>query len=176
MPRAAWGTARTHVWYPPRMSAAAALTLDQAHALLIADPALAPALSRVQALDFTALKRKLVADKGWTAETCAEVEDLYRKFLALTMLYPDRDICPTGPIDDFWHAHILDTWAYAQDCDLLFGRFLHHFPYFGLRGTQDREDLEQAFAATVDLFIRHYGIDPTAGDAQARSCRPQNCP
>lgn len=111
-----------------------------------------------------------------TTEQCDEAEHLYRRFLALVTRYGDRTICPTGPIDAFWHAHILDTHAYERDCAFLFGHILHHYPYFGMRGPDDRQDLERAFEDTVDLFIRHFGIDPTAGDTTARSCRPQNCP
>lgn len=153
-----------------------ALTFEQAQRLVATDPILLQAEQRVAAVDFTMLKRKLVEDKGWTREMADSAEELYRKFLALNIRYPDQKICPTGPIDEFWHAHILDTQAYARDCELLFGRFLHHFPYFGMRGVEDRRDLEQAFSDSIDLFIRHYGIDPTAGDTQARSCRPQRCP
>ena len=76
---------------------------------------------------------------------------LYRRFLALNIVYEDRKICPTGPIDDFWHAHILDTHAYAQDCDYLFGRYLHHFPYFGMRGPDDYEALQTAFGLSAVL-------------------------
>lgn len=144
--------------------------------LIERDEALDDALSRVARLDFSMLKAKLCRDEGVTEEECAEIEDLYRKFLALNMRYPDRKICPTGPIDMFWHAHILDTRAYERDCQVLFGRFLHHFPYFGMRGEQDACDLNEAFAASVDLFIRHFGVDPTRGDSEARSCRVQNCP
>lgn len=157
-------------------TAAPALTLEEAQALVRADEALLAALQRVEDLDFTLLKRKLIDEQGVTPELCQEAEGLYRRFLALNLRYPDRKICPTGPIDLFWHAHILDTQAYERDCQALFGRFLHHFPYFGLRGAEDRADLERTFADSVDLFIRHFGIDPTAGDTQARSCRPQNCP
>ena len=152
------------------------LTLAEAQALVRTDEALDAAVRMVDTLDFSLLTRKLVEEKGWTLETCHEIEALYRKFLALNVRYPDRKICPTGPVDDFWHAHILDTEAYARACDALFGRFLHHFPYFGMRGPEDRADLEHAFAESVDLFIRHFGVDPTAGDTTARSCRPQNCP
>ena len=106
----------------------------------------------------------------------AEVEDLYRKFLALNMVYPDRKICPTGPIDEFWHAHILDTRAYAADCQALFGEYLHHFPYFGMRGPEDRQALESAFSASRALFIEHFGIDFAGGEAEARGCSPQRCP
>lgn len=152
------------------------LNFDEAQQLVVRDEALDVALRRVAELDFSMLKRKLIEEKNWTAETCDEIEDLYRRYLALNIRYPDRKICPTGPIDEFWHAHILDSQAYAADCEKLFGRFLHHFPYFGMRGPEDRAALESAFADSVDLFIKHFGIDPTAGDAHARSCRPQNCP
>lgn len=153
------------------------LTLEETHELIVKDDVLVKeALRRINALDFTALKGKLATDHGWTPETCDEIEGLYRRFLALNMRYPGERICPTGPIDTFWHAHILDTEAYARDCEALFGRFLHHFPYFGLRGPEDRADLERTFEESIDLFIRHFGIDPTIGDTRARSCRPQNCP
>lgn len=140
------------------------------------DDVLEDASRRVALVDFSMLKVKLCRDEEITAEECAEIEDLYRKFLALNMRYPDRKICPTGPIDMFWHAHILDTRAYESDCQALFGRLLHHFPYFGMRGEQDARDLDEAFAASVELFIRHFGVDPTRGDMEARSCRVQNCP
>jgi hypothetical protein len=40
-------------------------------------------------------------------------------------------------VDTFWHYHILDTLKYAEDCQAVFGYFLHHFPYMGLRGEDD---------------------------------------
>lgn len=57
------------------------------------------ALARVAGLDFTMLKQKLGQEKGWSPEQQEEVEDLYRRFLALNVAYPDRKICPTGPVD-----------------------------------------------------------------------------
>jgi hypothetical protein len=152
-----------------------AFTFEQAQALIATDADLQAALVKVNSLDFTQLKQKLMEEKRWTPEVCTEVEDLYRRFLALNVRYPGRKVCPTSTIDEFWHAHILDTRAYATDCDRIFGEFLHHYPYFGTRGPSDHDDLEAAFADTIDLFIRHFGIDPTAG-TQARACRPQRCP
>jgi len=139
-------------------------------------PELDAALERVAKLDFSILKRKLGEEKGWSLEYQGEVEDLYRRFLALNIVYSDRKICPTGPIDEFWHAHILDTRAYEADCNSLFGSFLHHFPYFGMRGPEDREALQNAFDESRSLFIRHFGIDPCGGETQARGCSPQRCP
>lgn len=140
------------------------------------DAALESAVTQVASLDFSMLRTKLADERGWTKDDGDEAEDLYRKFLALSLRYPTRTLCPNGPMDEFWHAHILDTRKYAADCETLFGGFLHHYPYFGMGGPDNRADLECAFAATADLFIRHFGIDPTAGDSHARSCRPQRCP
>lgn len=152
------------------------VTYDEAQSLVCSDSVLEDAVKRVSTIDFSMQSHKLVEEYDWSVETCAEVEDLYRKFLALTIRYPERKLCPNGPVDEFWHAHILDTQKYAADCEQLFGEMLHHYPYFGMRGAEDKANLDRAFADTVDLFIRHFGVDPTAGDARARSCSPQRCP
>ena len=157
-------------------SAAQPLNWDDCQNLLENDPQITAALERVASLDFSMLKRKLGEEKGWSLEYQSEVEDLYRRFLALNIVYRDQKICPTGPIDDFWHAHILDTRAYERDCQDLFGEYLHHFPYFGMRGSADRADLETAFDQSRALFIRHFGIDPCGAETQARGCSPQRCP
>lgn len=134
------------------------------------------AVARIAKLDFSMLKQKLGQEKGWSPEYQDEVEGLYRRFLALNIVYPDRKVCPTGPIDEFWHAHILDTRAYEQHCNYLFGHYLHHFPYFGMRGPEDYEALQTAFDDSRSLFISHFGIDPCGGETQARGCSPQRCP
>ena len=59
---------------------------------------------------------------------------------------------------------------------LVFGQYLHHFPYFGMRGPDDHAALQKNFRKSRDLFIKHFGIDPTAGDILARSCSSQRCP
>jgi hypothetical protein len=152
------------------------VSFEAAQAMIENDPALREALDRVNHLDFKMLKIKMIEEHDWTPEFCDEVEALYRRFLALNARFPDRKICPTGPIDEFWHAHILDTRAYMRDCEEIFGHYLHHFPYFGMRGPEDHAALEKAFRESVELFIRHFGIDPTAGDILARSCASQRCP
>ncbi len=95
------------------------VSFEAAQAMISTDAALRDALDRVSQLDFTMLKRKMIEEHNWTSEFCEEVESLYRRFLALNARYPDRKICPTGPIDAFWHAHIIDTRAYMRDCDVV---------------------------------------------------------
>jgi hypothetical protein len=119
----------------------------------------------IAALDFTLLKLKLQdpeEGEGWSAVHTGAVHAEYVKFLALTRAYPDLAIVPSGEVDKFWHYHILDTQAYAEDCQAIFGQILHHFPYFGMRGEEDAANLQDAWAETNALYRRHFG-EPAEG-------------
>ena len=131
----------------------------------------AAALEKAASLDFGMLRRKLAEKMNRSAGYLNEVEGLYRRFLALKMIYRNRMICPTEPIGEFWHAHILDTRAYERDCRFLFGEYLHHFPYLGMRGPDDMADYEKAFAESGALFIEHFGMDPYGAKARTRGSR-----
>jgi hypothetical protein len=73
--------------------------------------------------------------------------------------FPNEAIAPQFDVDIFWHYHILDTMKYAVDCDNVFGYFLHHFPYLGLRGEDDEELHERAGVRTQELYESIFG-DP----------------
>lgn len=117
------------------------------------------AMKKVARLDFTMLKRKLLAEGEWSAESIAQAEQLYRKYLALLIVYPDEKLGPSRLIDDFWHAHILDTRAYMSDCEALFGSYLHHHPYGGSYGdVLDIAISNASYARTCELFMKHFSI------------------
>lgn len=136
-------------------------------------------------LDLSNVRMKLAdSDEGpgLDAESIALMEQEYRKFLALQMLYPDADIVPCKIVDEMWHRHILDTAAYREDCAAIFGRFLDHFPYFGMRGEADATALHEAYADTVDRYRSAFGEPPVdtwiASDASScrrTACKPQKC-
>jgi hypothetical protein len=89
-------------------------------------------------------------------------------------MYPHTPIVPTKDLDKVWHAHILDTVKYEADCNEIFGTFLHHFPYFGLRDDDDAKNLQAAFANTRSLFQEHFSFDPAkpvAADCGGGSCQ-----
>jgi len=97
--------------------------------------------------------------KGWTYQETKQAIAGYLNFLSLIHLYPNLSLVPTQEIDQVWHHHILDTMKYAQDCQMLFGYFVHHFPYFGLRGESDRHNWQAAVEQTQVLFQEHFGGD-----------------
>lgn len=122
-------------------------------------------IKKIDDLDLSMVKMKLCLPlekegKGWTQEEAVTAELWYKRFLTLCAIYPHEDIVPTHQIDAIWHAHILDTRAYIADCQEIFGGYLHHFPYFGLRDEQDAQDLADSFQITCERFIRHFGESP----------------
>lgn len=120
-------------------------------------------LTPIESLDFSMIRMKLMdleEGRGWTAHHARRVEEEYRRYLALTMLHGAKSVVPSQEVDAFWHYHILDTQAYAEDCDKVFGGFLHHFPYFGMRGAEDAAALSQAYDETLSLYEAEFGLAP----------------
>jgi len=95
--------------------------------------------SLVNTINFEKLKWKLTksTEATWNEAMCDFAEVEYKKFITLKLLYPKVSFVPSKLVDNFWHEHILDTKSYAEDCDTLFGTFIHHYPYFGIYGRND---------------------------------------
>jgi hypothetical protein len=129
---------------------------------------------RIDALDLEPVVYKLMhPDAGEDALSLAQADNdvaLYRCFLKLCEAYPGSSVVPTRAIDRVWHAHMLDTAKYRADCDLIFGRFLDHFPYAGMRGEADRAAWLIDFARTRTLFAEHFGVEIGA-EAAVSACR-----
>src|SRR3954447_18706355 len=86
----------------------------------------------VNEVNLSGVRRQLQHDDPdlWTDTFLDEVEVKYRRFLVLNLLHPHTTLSVDSSLDDFWHTHILDTRAYAADCQRVFGYFLHHDPLF----------------------------------------------
>jgi hypothetical protein len=120
------------------------------------------ARENINYIDCTMIKEKLMLGPeegglGWNSETADKVEEKYKMWLFLKRKYENELVPPSRDIDVFWHAHILDTHAYFRDTAAIFGKYLHHYPYFGLRGKADRQKLVNAFENTKRLFREEYG-------------------
>lgn len=131
---------------------------------------------KVSALNFDRLKWKLCesAEAKMSQKQCDLAEREYRRYLTLKKLYPGKELVPNKLLDEFWHAHILDTVAYHRDCQNVFGHYLHHFPYFGIYGEEGYRNLVAAFEATKEVYQRHFGAYPEELDAASR-CEDHPC-
>jgi hypothetical protein len=128
----------------------------------------------VMQLDLTSIKIKLMhveSGEGWSLDKANAVEKEYRRFLCLMKLFPEEATAPLVDVDTFWHYHILDTMKYAADCEQVFGHFLHHYPYVGLDGTQENEQLRvDSGARTQQLYESLFGeAYPVSFDQDAQA-------
>jgi hypothetical protein len=136
-------------------------------------------------LDLSNIRMKLLDPEEGHACGVDELDLMeaeYRKFLALHLAFPDDEIVPCKLVDTIWHQHILDTAAYREDCDAIFGRFLDHFPYFGMRGEDDAQALHDAYADTIEKYRDAFGDPPAetwisadAARCKRTACKPQKC-
>ena len=131
----------------------------------------------VAQLNFERLKHKYTqsSEASMSEDDWNKSEKEYRRFLALKLLHPDTALVPSKQVDDIWHAHILDTKAYREDCQALFGRFMDHFPYFGVNGEEDYKLLQEAFAETIDLYEAQFGTYPSKNPLNASRCEDHSC-
>lgn len=122
------------------------------------------ALEKVGAIDLTPISRALQYENPalWDDATLADTEASYRRLLALHLLHPADVLVVNKALDDYWHAHILDTEKYAADCEAVFGRYLHHHPYFGMNGEAERQRQLEGFALTQQLWEESFGVPMVA--------------
>lgn len=133
-------------------------------------------LKALAQLDLSRVKRKIMEPapegKGWSLAQANEAEKWYRHYLEVCLRFPKFPAVPNGPIDMMWHQHILDTRAYGRDCQRIFGRFLHHYPYYGMNGDADARD--DSFDDTNAYYLQLFGEDcihmQHFGGVKAKDC------
>ncbi len=128
-----------------------------------------------KSIDLSQINFKLTTEDPelWTPERLQQINKNYYQFLTLHKHFPNVNLVPTVLLDAFWHQHILDTKKYISDCTRVFGYFLHHDPYFGLLGDEDREANRLAFNETCKLWTIYFGETLTghSNPCSASDCR-----
>jgi len=123
------------------------------------EAALQEAKQKIDSLDMRMIIKKLVIN-GWKEDQAQAAVKQYKNLLYLWKKHADHTILPPSlELDDVWHTHILDTQKYHTDCNDIFGRYLHHYPYFGMDDKTDRNDLNRAFENTKKCYREVFGED-----------------
>jgi hypothetical protein len=131
--------------------------------------------TRLHTIELESVKRRLVADNlqnNMDSNFVNRLEEEYRKYLTIILDNPEFDVSPSKCVDEFWHTHILDTRKYANDCEEIFGGYLHHIPL-----DDDKEERNAPYLATLRLYRSTFG-DPPADiwqEAGGGSCRGGSC-
>lgn len=110
---------------------------------------------KIDLIDLTNARKRLMdpkLGKGWSAEKTDTIIKKYRNFLRL-LTVPGVIAVPTKEVDEVWHTHILDTRSYANDCQRVFGRFIHHMPYM------ETSALDTSWKDTCKNYKKMFGED-----------------
>ena len=84
---------------------------------------------KIASLDLAPVVGLALKTRRWSKARAERTATDYRRFLYLTGKHPHLSIYPWSPdLLQFWHLHILDTRKYAVDCNMLFGKYIHHHP------------------------------------------------
>ncbi len=119
-------------------------------------------ISAIQQLDLESVKLRVMdaeLGEGWTREYAESIEAAYKTYLSMVVKYQDQaeDIMLSKDVDEFWHTHILQTMKYADDCQKVFGTFLHHNPHIGERTPEVLEKRVELAEKTRHLYEREFG-------------------
>src|SRR5258708_3504120 len=121
-------------------------------------------IAAINALDLESVKVRAMdpeLGEGWTREYAEGIERGYRTYLAMLAKYPDHaeDILLSKDVDEFWHTHILQTIKYTEDCEAVFGKYLHHAPHIGEVTSADKEKRIALAEKTRGLYQREFGSE-----------------
>jgi hypothetical protein len=127
----------------------------------LAIPTLEEAKAHIYSLDLSPIINKLVMHCRWSIKEAMALSNVYRNFLYLNKKFEKQfgRLPPSEELDEFWHNHILDTVKYREDCTRIFGEYFDHYPYFGIDGVTNSNDLSKAFKTTEKLYFEEFGIE-----------------
>jgi len=135
------------------------------------------AMNIVSGWNFDLATQKLVESKPetWNTERAKKAVENYKRYMAITKAIGGFQLVPNAEIDEIWHMHILDTRAYTKDCTELFGEYLHHFPYFGMLGEENKRQWRSVQNESEALWQEMFGEVLYQSGDDAQKC-PQACP
>jgi hypothetical protein len=119
-------------------------------------------ISAIQGLDLESVKIRLMDEElgeGWSRDYAESIETAYKTYLTMLAKHQDHaeDIMLAKDVDEFWHTHILQTMKYADDCEKVFGAFLHHNPHVGPRTAEDLRTRAEMAEKTRRIYAHEFG-------------------
>lgn len=90
-----------------------------------------------------------------------------RRFLAMCAINEGPAYGMRGQIDEAWHTFIMFTRNYAEFCQVVGGRFLHHQPNIGSESRPDSADAYHRFLVDYE----HIFSEPAPADLWPRPFR-----
>lgn len=124
---------------------------------------------------FNQLTSRIVADEKLNRDLAERIVDQALAFLAACARNTGAPLAPSELVDIGWHTFILHTRDYADFCDRIAGRFLHHVPTEDGDSAATGEAAHATLARTVAAIERAgYAVDAALWPAVNGKCNV-NC-
>lgn len=78
---------------------------------------------------FGQLSLRVMADESYDQDLADRIIEQALAFIVACARCPDGHLSPSQTVDVGWHAFILHTADYAEFCQRVAGRFIHHRPH-----------------------------------------------
>ncbi len=138
-------------------------------------------IERIFALDFSRVRTFMTVRKGFNAEQVEAMEREYKRYLCLSIAFPDKAFPISNAVDEMWHTHILFTYDYHQASEIIGCDYLHHIPTLN---EVERAALEpEYFQDTLGCYRKLFGEPPqvwwpkdSASICWSCGCRVGLCP
>ena len=118
-------------------------------------------------VDISNVERRLQKKLNMDESSMNNLSLEYKKFLYLAKLHPKVYLVPGPLVDEVWHDHILHTEQYMEDCQNLFGKYMHHAP----STTEGPEDISETF----HLYSSTFGMEPPTDIWSCAGSKCTNC-
>jgi hypothetical protein len=110
--------------------------------------------SAISAELFGRLVSRIVKDEQVEQQFAERIMDQALAFLAVCGLNSGEPLSPSELVDIGWHTFILHTIDYAEFCQCIAGRFIHHVP------TGSGNSVPQALTRTIEAIkVAGYSVD-----------------
>lgn len=125
---------------------------------------------------FARLTHRVAYDHGHAGGLAARIVDQALAFLAASAATGGGlRLSPSPLVDDGWHAFILHTRDYAEFCERVAGRFLHHVPTDENDPAASGQAAHDTLKRTVDAiaaagFYVDTDLWPSTGHADCSQC------
>ncbi len=132
-------------------------------------------IQQLMKLDFSRVRKFMNVRLHFDEEQIEKMELEYKRFLCLSIAFPDKAFPISNAVDDMWHSHILFTYEYHQASEIVGCDYLHHIPTLN---EEERSALEpQYFQDTLGCYRLLFGEPPESWwpKASAQICWSCGC-
>jgi hypothetical protein len=132
-------------------------------------------MNMINEIDLSRVSRRVAKDHPeWAQERVDAAVVEYRKYLCMVKA-GYSNLSPCLDVDEVWHAHILFTVDYMNDCNKVFGFFLHHVPFDEEAPEQEKEQQARGYRRTVVAYRKLFGELPPSQVWGTRSHHAGTC-